>query len=195
MFRLLKFWLAETNKSTTLKGLGIRILHLRLAAESHLLDLRFQVTDPRKAKIFLDRNHPVYLIDQKTGKALPVPITKSGAMRQTTLKPEKGREYFMFFSNPGGLVASEDRMTLAVKEIRIQNISVEKIAVPLDVKDRETLQKQRIKAWQGVRETLRKEFEQCSLACKQDEACVERCRMRLVEAEKKEYERVVYGKE
>jgi hypothetical protein len=174
---------------------GIRILHLRLVAENHLLDLRFQVINHEKAATIMSRKHSAYLVDQRTGKALPVPITKSGAMRQTTLKPENGREYFMYFSNPGGLVKPGDLMTLAIGDIRIKNIPVEKTIAPLDAKGQEMLQQKKIKVWQAVRKKLRQEFEQCSLGCKENTDCLERCGIRLAEEEKSEYMRIVYGKE
>jgi hypothetical protein len=173
---------------------GIHILHLRFVAENHLLDLRFQVSDHEKASTIMSRKHSAYLVDQKTGQALPVPITKSGAMRQTTPKPENGREYFMFFSNTGDLVKPGDLMTLAIADIRIPNIPVEETVAPLDPQRQETLQQNQIKAWQTVRTKLRQEFEQCRLGCKGDAGCLEQCGVQLAEQEKSEYMRLVYGK-
>ena len=69
---------------------GIKIVSLRPTAAGQMLDLRFQVIDPEKAKPVLDKNNKAYMLDGKTGKTLPVPVTKAGSMRQTTLKPEAG---------------------------------------------------------------------------------------------------------
>lgn len=175
---------------------GVRILHLHLAAENQLLDLRFQVTDAQKALPILDRNLKAYLVNQKTGKAFPVPITKSGAMRQSTLKPENGREYFIWFSNPSGLTKAGDVMTLAVGEnIRIKNIRVEKNPPPLDAKALEKIQQDKVGQWREVREKLRRDHEQCLKQCGNDEACRQDCDVRLADQEKSAYRQLVYGRE
>ncbi len=106
------------------KNFGIEIVSLRTTAGGQMLDLRFQVTDPQKAKALLDKNQKAYLLDGKTGKTLPVPVTKAGAMRQTTLNPEAGRLYFMLFSNPGGMVREGGRVSLLVGDFRKDGIVV-----------------------------------------------------------------------
>ena len=173
---------------------GIRILHLRPVARNHLLDLRFQVTDRDKAAFIMSRNHKAYLVDQRTGKALPVPVTKSGSMRQTTLKPEKGREYFMFFSNPGHLVKTGDLMTLAIGDIRFKDIRLEEPGTPLDGEGLARLQQGRIAAWQAERKKMREEFEPRRLQCQENNACLQQLDRQLADQEKREYKRLVYNK-
>jgi hypothetical protein len=106
------------------KNFGIKIVSLRPTAGGQMLDLRFQVIDPEKAKAVLDKNKKAYLLDGKTGKTLPVPVTKAGSMRQTTLKPEAGRIYFMLFSNPGGLVKEGGSVSLLIGDFRKDGIVV-----------------------------------------------------------------------
>ena len=106
------------------KKAGIKIVSLRPTAEGQMLDLRFQVLDPEKAKAVLDKNKKAYLLDGKTGKTLPVPLTKAGPMRQTTLKPEAGRIYFILFSNPNRVVKDDGSVSLVIGDFRKDWIKV-----------------------------------------------------------------------
>jgi hypothetical protein len=104
---------------------GIKVLSLRPTAGGQMLDLRFQVIDPEKAKPVLDKNKKAYILDGKTGKTLPVPVTKAGSMRQTTIKPEAGRIYFMLFSNPGRMVKEGSSVSLIIGDFRKDSIVVD----------------------------------------------------------------------
>jgi hypothetical protein len=108
---------------------GIRIISLRPTAAGQMLDLRFQVFDPEKAKPVLDKNKKSYLVDQKSGKTLAVPVTKAGSMRQTTLKPEAGRVYFTLFANPGGFVKEDSLVTIVIGDFKKSNVIVNNSAV------------------------------------------------------------------
>jgi len=107
------------------KNFGIKIVSVRPTAGGQMLDLRFQVIDPEKAKAVLDKNKKAYLLDGKTGKTLPVPVTKAGSMRQTTLKPEAGRIYFMLFSNPNRMVKEGSSVSLIIGDFRKDGIVVD----------------------------------------------------------------------
>jgi hypothetical protein len=104
---------------------GIKIVSLRPTAGGQMLDLRFQVLDPEKAQPVLDKNKKAYILDGKTGKTLPVPVTKAGSMRQTTPKPEAGRIYFMLFSNPGRMVKEGGSVSLLIGDFRKDGIIVD----------------------------------------------------------------------
>lgn len=107
------------------KAFGITLVSLRPTAAGQMLDLRFKVIDPEKARPVLDKGNKAYLMDAASGKVLPVPVTKAGSMRQTTLKPEAGRVYFMLFSNPGRLVKEGSRVSLVVGDFRKEGIVVD----------------------------------------------------------------------
>jgi hypothetical protein len=107
------------------KNFGIKIVSLRPTGGGQMLDLRFQVIDPEKAKGVLDKNKKAYVLDDKSGKTLPVPVTKAGPMRQTTLNPEAGRVYFMLFSNPGGMVREGGSVSLVIGDFRKDGIVVD----------------------------------------------------------------------
>ena len=107
------------------KNYGIKILSLRPTAGGQMLDLRFQVVDPEKARAVLDKNKKAYLLDEKTGKTLPVPVTKAGSMRQTTLKPNAGRIYFILFSNSKRTVREGGSVSLVIGDFRKDGITVD----------------------------------------------------------------------
>jgi hypothetical protein len=107
------------------KSFGIQVVSLRPTAAGQMLDLRFQVIDPEKAKAVLDKNKKAYLLDGITGKTLPVPVTKAGSMRQTTPKPEAGRIYFMLFSNPNRMVKEGSSVSLVIGDFRKDGIMVD----------------------------------------------------------------------
>lgn len=107
------------------KDVGINVVSLRPTAAGQMLDLRFRVLDPEKAKAVLDRNKKAYLLDGSTGRRLPVPVSKAGPLRQTTRQPEAGRIYFMLFSNPGGWVKEGGRASLVIGDFRKDDIVIE----------------------------------------------------------------------
>jgi hypothetical protein len=107
------------------KTFGIKVVSLRPTAGGQMLDLRFQVIDPAKAKPVLDKNKKAYILDGKTGKTLPVPVTKAGSMRQATLKPETGRVYFILFSNPNRMVTEGGSVSLLIGDFRKDGIIVD----------------------------------------------------------------------
>ncbi len=114
---------------------GIEIIALRPTAAGHMLDLRYRVTDPVKARDILDKRQKAYIVDQKSGKALPVPVTKAGPLRQTTLQPEAGRIYFVLFSNPAGLVKEGSNVTVIIGDFSLEDIPVEGLGIPASVKN------------------------------------------------------------
>lgn len=104
---------------------GVEVVSLRKTVAGRMLDFRFRVIDPEKAAPLLSRGTSAYILDPATGAKMPVPNTKIGNMRQTTLKPEKGRVYFMFFDAAGQQVKSGDKVTVVIGEHRFQNLTVQ----------------------------------------------------------------------
>lgn len=109
-----------------LKELGIEIIALRRSAANYMLDLRFKVIDPEKAKKFLARETQLFLIHQNTGSKFIVPTTpKVGDLRQTSRQPIAGRVYFVLFSNPGTLAKHGDVMNLVDGNQKLADLIVE----------------------------------------------------------------------
>ncbi len=84
---------------------GIEIQALRLSAADNMLDFRYRVTDPDKARQLLKRGLKPWLLDRATGVKLLMPTaTKIGPLRQATLAPKKNRVYYVMFANPGRFI-------------------------------------------------------------------------------------------
>lgn len=104
---------------------GVEIVRLNLTAHGHMVDFRFRVLDPGKAKPLLDRNVSAHLVDEATGKALAVPdAPKTGRLRNKGT-PETGRVYFVLFQNQGGLLEKGDRVSVVIGDFRVEGLTVE----------------------------------------------------------------------
>jgi hypothetical protein len=116
--------LAADDERGILKRWGIRIESVKLTAAGYMLDFRYQVIDVRKAKpLFVRKTKPV-LTDEKTGMRLAVPTPpKTGALRNS-YDPIAGKTYFMFFGNPGHLVAAGQTVTITIGEFSVKSVRV-----------------------------------------------------------------------
>jgi hypothetical protein len=105
---------------------GIQVKSLRRTAAGHLLDFRFKVINPDKASLLLQRQEKAFLLDQTSGKKVAVPsMPKIGPLRQTAVKPEANRVYFILFSNPGDLVKKGSLVSILIGNVRIEDLTVE----------------------------------------------------------------------
>ena len=105
---------------------GIRITNMRLSANDNMIDFRYRVLAPEKAKPLLDRNNKPYILDQVTGARLYVPSSpKIGSMRQKTAKPEQNRIYFVIFANPGKIIKHGGKATVVIGDFRAEDLIVE----------------------------------------------------------------------
>lgn len=116
----------KTTSATELRErFGIEFVALRDTAAGHMLDFRFRVVDLENALPFFREDVKPYLIDQKSGKSLNVPVpAKLGPMRPTGRNPKEGVTYWMFFGNPG-LVKPGDSVTIVIGDYRLENLVVE----------------------------------------------------------------------
>jgi len=107
---------------------GVRPASIRLTASDYFVDFRYKIIDPEKSKAVLSRskeNREVYLLVQKTGKKFPVPVTKVGPLRSTTLSPKKGRQYTILFSNVGKSIKKGDKVSVVIGKFKAENLTVE----------------------------------------------------------------------
>jgi hypothetical protein len=104
---------------------GIRDIVIRLSANKAIVDVRYRITDGRKAEPFFDAKNQLKLVHQPTGRELPIATSKFGKLRQTPANPGAHRVYFALFSNRGGQVQSKDCVTLIMGDVRIENLEVE----------------------------------------------------------------------
>jgi hypothetical protein len=104
---------------------GVEAVSIRRTAAGRMLDFRFRVVDPMKASPVLSRRTPAYLVHEATGAKMEILESRMGRMRQNTIKPEKGRTYFMLFNTAGREVSPGDRVTLVIGEHRFENLTVQ----------------------------------------------------------------------
>jgi hypothetical protein len=116
--------MAAEDREGMLKRWGIRIEAMRLTAAGYMLDFRYQVVDARKARPLFERKTKPVLTDEKTGTVLAVPTPpKTGPLRSSN-DPKAGRTYFMFFANPGRLVAEGQTVTVTIGQFIVSGIRV-----------------------------------------------------------------------
>ena len=105
---------------------GIEVTAVRVSAAGRVVDFRYRVVDPGKAREVLSRQTEVYAIDQATGVRLPVPRAgKVGALRQSASQAVAGKVYFVLFGNTGGVVKPGSLVTVVLGGVRIADLPVE----------------------------------------------------------------------
>jgi hypothetical protein len=105
---------------------GIQIVRVQPAVKGLMLDLRYRVTDPERARELLKQTTPLSLVDQATGNVLPVPnMAKVGKLRAIPVSDDAQKVYWVFFNNPGGMVKPGSKVTLIIGDVRIRDITVE----------------------------------------------------------------------
>ena len=105
---------------------GIEIQALRLSAADNMLDFRYRVTDPDKARQLLKRGLKPWLLDRATGAKLSMPTTtKIGPLRQATLAPKKDRVYYVMFANPGRFIKRGAMVDVVIGDFVAKDIVVQ----------------------------------------------------------------------
>jgi len=93
---------------------GVDVGGVRLVADDWMLEFKFQVVDPGKAKPLLDVNARPFLVDERSGAVLAVPALENvGELRQHT-SPKPGRTYFMIFGNAAKIVARGNPVSIVI---------------------------------------------------------------------------------
>jgi len=104
---------------------GVEILFVRETAAGQMLEFRYKVLDPEKARaLFVRKTKPV-LTDVKSGIQLAVPApAKTGALRNSDV-PIADRTYWMFFSNTARLVKAGDRVNIQIGDFLVEGLIVQ----------------------------------------------------------------------
>ena len=168
---------------------GVKIVSIRLTAAGKMLDYRFRVVDPDKAMALMKRGDNAYLIDQATGKKMPVPRTKVGPMRQTGSKPKKGFVYPILFTNLGRIVKPGSKVTVVLGDFRVENL-----IVGADIPQRAKLPQAKQAQWEAAQQRLRNEMGSCIADCGQDRDCFRKCEKAHKSRLEKEYQKLLYEK-
>lgn len=105
--------------------LGVTIVGIHQSAGGYMLDFRYRVDDPDKARPLFDRKIIPYLIHDESGARFVIPApAKTGPMRQMPRSAETGKVYFMFFANPGKYVKPGDHVTIVHGPYRFEHLEV-----------------------------------------------------------------------
>jgi len=104
---------------------GVEIAGVRRVSSGYLLEFRYRVIDPEKAKPLTEKAARPYLHDEASGATLAVPaLEKIGEVRQTA-KPVADRVYYMIFGNPGQLVKPGNRVSVVIGKFRVDGLIVQ----------------------------------------------------------------------
>jgi hypothetical protein len=104
---------------------GVEILFVRETAAGYMLEFRYKVLDPEKARpLFIRKSKPV-MTHERSGAELIVPTpAKTGALRNSDV-PLADHTYWMFFSNPGKVVQAGDRVDLRIGDFAVEGLVVQ----------------------------------------------------------------------
>jgi hypothetical protein len=99
---------------------GIRITRVALTADNGMVDLRYQVLDPRKAEgLGADPESTPRLVSEAA----------SGVVAQTAPMPHKdtlqiGKTYFLLYHNQSGAIRARSYVTLELGGLRLGHVPV-----------------------------------------------------------------------
>ncbi|PHS17137.1 MAG: hypothetical protein COA86_10810 [Kangiella sp.] len=103
---------------------GVEVLFVRHAAAGYMLEFRYKVLDPVKAKDLFERQTKPIMSHLRTGAKMIVPTpAKTGALRNSN-PPLIDHTYWMYFANPGKLVKKGDLVNIAIGDFLVENIIV-----------------------------------------------------------------------
>ena len=103
---------------------GVEVIFVRETSAGYMLEFRYKVLDPEKAKPLFERQTKPLLMHAKSGATLIVPTpAKTGALRNSN-NPKAGNTYWMFFANPGKLVKPGDQVNVAIGDFHADGIVV-----------------------------------------------------------------------
>jgi hypothetical protein len=104
---------------------GVSDMKVRLTSQGTLVRFTYHVVDAAKAKALGDKAAAPKMFNPRTHAELQIPVMeKIGELRQTT-GFESGKDYWMVFSNSGGLVKSGDRVALRAGTFYVEGLLVE----------------------------------------------------------------------
>jgi hypothetical protein len=113
------------EKSYMKRKWGVEIQFVRETAAGYMLEFRYKVLDPDKARALFIRNTKPVMTHVRTGTELIVPTpAKTGALRNSDV-PLADHVYWMFFSNLGKIVQRGDEVNIQIGEFAVEGIVVQ----------------------------------------------------------------------
>ena len=104
---------------------GVDQMEVRKLASGSMLQFRYRVLDPGRAKLLNDRRATPYLIDDATGAKLTVPEAERIGKLRTTTTPEAGRTYWVIFDDSVHVVNLGSRVSVVIGGFRVDGLTVE----------------------------------------------------------------------
>jgi hypothetical protein len=104
---------------------GVEIESVRLTAADNMVDFRYRVVDPEKARPLMAKVVTAYLMDDASGAKFGVPTGKIGSLRQKSNTPRAGAVFAVIFNNPGRLVKKGSRVTVVIGDFKAEGLVVE----------------------------------------------------------------------
>lgn len=103
---------------------GIEVQYVRTTAAGYMLEFRYKVLDPEKAKPLFDRQTKPLLVHLETGSRFVVPTpAKTGALRNSNT-PLANHTYWMFFANPAKLVKPGEHVNIEIGDFVAERLVV-----------------------------------------------------------------------
>ncbi len=104
---------------------GVEVIGVRLTASEWMLEFKYRVTDPEKARELLAHDAKPCLTDRQSGAKLAVPAMENvGELRQTAA-PAIGRDYFILFGNANKIVRRGNLVDIEISGFHADGVTVE----------------------------------------------------------------------
>lgn len=116
--------LSQRQAEYYMRRWGIDNIVLKETASGSLIRFSYRVIDAEKAKILSDKKATPYLIDEKKGLALQIPVLEQVGQLRQVATPQNGREYWMTFSNKSHQVKPGSHVTVMIGTFRAEGLVV-----------------------------------------------------------------------
>ncbi len=103
---------------------GVEVIGVHPVSSGYMLEFRYRIVDPVKAKSLNDMESKAYIIDEVSGTRLAVPAMENVGELRTGDSPKADRTYFMIFGNPGRLVKPGGRVSVVIGNFRVEGLVV-----------------------------------------------------------------------
>jgi hypothetical protein len=106
---------------------GVHVVGLRRSAGGFMLEFRFRVTDPERARPLFARGVPAYALDRKSGTRLAVPdFPKAGPLRSRFIGAASSDQlHYVMFSNADLRVRPGDRVAVVIGGFQADDLTLD----------------------------------------------------------------------
>jgi hypothetical protein len=104
---------------------GVDKMRVSYTSSGNLIRFSYRVSDSERAKVLGDKAATPYMLGQRSGAVLQVPVMDKVGMLRQTGTPQVGQEYWMVFSNKGNLVRPGDRVNVKIGSFHADGLMVE----------------------------------------------------------------------